>query len=96
MVHFIKKNLWFLETAYALLEGDELTDVERSQQQLDEGGKPEDRKPDHDSEPEREQEQVPAVSERVYEDEDEGSVPFVKVFNRGSAATHCEMLKLNA
>jgi len=28
VVHFIKKNMWFLETALALLEGDELSGAE--------------------------------------------------------------------
>lgn len=28
-VHFIKKNMWFLETALALLEGEEVSEVER-------------------------------------------------------------------
>lgn len=31
VVHFIKKNPWFLETALALLEGDEETARERAQ-----------------------------------------------------------------
>lgn len=31
VVHFIKKNLWFLETALALLDGDELSEAERYQ-----------------------------------------------------------------
>lgn len=31
MVHFIKKNPWFLETALALLEGDEETAREKAQ-----------------------------------------------------------------
>lgn len=74
MVHFIKKNLWFLETAYALLEGDELTDVERNQRQLDENNKPENRKPESESEPEV---QVPEVVERVSEDEDEVPEPSI-------------------
>ena len=29
VVHFIKKNMWFLETAAAFLLGDEVTDAER-------------------------------------------------------------------
>ena len=29
VVHFIKKNMWYLETALALLEGDEETEHER-------------------------------------------------------------------
>lgn len=29
VVHFIKKNMWYLETALALLEGDDETEVER-------------------------------------------------------------------
>ncbi|KAJ7225538.1 glycosyltransferase family 31 protein [Mycena pura] len=33
VVHFIKKNMWFLETALALLEGDEITDAEDLAQQ---------------------------------------------------------------
>lgn len=28
-VHYIKKNMWFLETALALLEGEEVSEVER-------------------------------------------------------------------
>lgn len=28
VVHFLKKNMWFLETALALLEGDELSGAE--------------------------------------------------------------------
>lgn len=31
VVHFIKKNFWFLETALALLEGDELSEAEKFQ-----------------------------------------------------------------
>ncbi|KAF7339491.1 Glycosyltransferase family 31 protein [Mycena sanguinolenta] len=31
VVHFIKKNMWYLETALALLEGDELTGTEEQQ-----------------------------------------------------------------
>lgn len=30
VVHYIKKNMWFLETAVAFLEGDEVTEAERS------------------------------------------------------------------
>ena len=29
MVHFIKKNLWYLETALALLEGEEQSESEK-------------------------------------------------------------------
>jgi len=29
VVHFIKKNMWYLETALALLEGDELSESEK-------------------------------------------------------------------
>jgi hypothetical protein len=29
VVHFIKKNMWFLETAIALLEGEELSESEK-------------------------------------------------------------------
>ena len=29
VVHFIKKNMWYLETALALLEGEELSEAER-------------------------------------------------------------------
>lgn len=78
VVHFIKKNLWFLETAYALLEGDELTDVERSQRQLDETSQPENResRPESEPEPERDserEEQVPEVVERLHQGRNEGS-----------------------
>lgn len=31
VVHFIKKNVWFLETALALLEGDEHSEAEQFQ-----------------------------------------------------------------
>jgi hypothetical protein len=31
VVHFIKKNMWFLETAMALLEGEELSESEKFQ-----------------------------------------------------------------
>lgn len=31
VVHFIKKNLWYLETALALLEGEELSESEKFQ-----------------------------------------------------------------
>jgi hypothetical protein len=31
VVHFIKKNMWFLETAMALLEGDEYSESEMYQ-----------------------------------------------------------------
>jgi hypothetical protein len=31
VVHFIKKNMWFLETALALLEGEELSESEKFQ-----------------------------------------------------------------
>ncbi|KAI0932154.1 hypothetical protein AcW2_000853 [Taiwanofungus camphoratus] len=34
VVHFIKKNMWFLETAAALLLGEEVTEEERRPQQL--------------------------------------------------------------
>jgi hypothetical protein len=30
-VHFIKKHMWFLETALALLEGDEVTEYEHAE-----------------------------------------------------------------
>ncbi|KAG7450544.1 uncharacterized protein BT62DRAFT_943447 [Guyanagaster necrorhizus] len=33
VVHFIKKNMWFLETALALLDGEEYSESERYQQQ---------------------------------------------------------------
>ena len=29
VVHFIKKNMWFLETAMAMLEGEDVTENER-------------------------------------------------------------------
>ncbi len=32
VVHFIKKNMWFLETALALLDGEEYSESERYQQ----------------------------------------------------------------
>ncbi|KAH9944340.1 uncharacterized protein BXZ73DRAFT_39264 [Epithele typhae] len=35
VVHFIKKNMWFLETAAALLRGDDVTELERSLGRLD-------------------------------------------------------------
>lgn len=38
VVHFIKKNAWFLETALALLEGDERTSYETSE--LSDGSAP--------------------------------------------------------
>ena len=28
-MHFIKKNMWFLETALAMLEGDDVTEAEK-------------------------------------------------------------------
>jgi hypothetical protein len=31
VVHFIKKNMWYLETALALLEGEELSESEKFQ-----------------------------------------------------------------
>ena len=31
VVHFIKKNMWYLETALALLEGEELSESEQFQ-----------------------------------------------------------------
>ncbi|CAL1695729.1 unnamed protein product [Somion occarium] len=34
-VHFIKKNMWFLEAALALLEGEDITEVERSHAEED-------------------------------------------------------------
>ncbi|KAG6814053.1 hypothetical protein H0H92_003100 [Tricholoma furcatifolium] len=33
VVHFIKKNIWYLETALALLEGEELSEIEKFQSQ---------------------------------------------------------------
>lgn len=33
VVHFIKKNMWFLETALALLEGEEETELDRQRKQ---------------------------------------------------------------
>jgi len=33
VVHFIKKNMWFLETAMALLEGDEYSEAEKFQRE---------------------------------------------------------------
>ena len=39
VVHYIKKNMWFLETAMAFLEGDDVTDAERSQTDLPEATK---------------------------------------------------------
>lgn len=33
VVHFIKKNMWFLEAALALLEGDEETELDKSRHQ---------------------------------------------------------------
>jgi hypothetical protein len=33
VVHFIKKNMWYLETALALLEGEEYSESERYHQQ---------------------------------------------------------------
>lgn len=33
VVHFIKKNMWFLETALALLEGEEYSEFEKHPQQ---------------------------------------------------------------
>ena len=33
VVHFIKKNMWFLETAAALLHGDNVTPLERALEQ---------------------------------------------------------------
>lgn len=35
VVHYIKKNMWFLETALAFLEGDEMTEAERSHAEQD-------------------------------------------------------------
>lgn len=32
VVHFIKKHMWFLEAALALLEGDEVTEFERAEE----------------------------------------------------------------
>lgn len=58
MVHFIKKHLWFLEAAYALLEGDELTEMERSQLAVPEMSQGLPLEEHHE-----------AVAERVYEDE---------------------------
>ena len=55
VVHFIKKNMWFLETAAALLQGDDMTPLERA---LDES---------HDQEQEEEQ---PDPSESAGGDED--------------------------
>ncbi|KAJ3497877.1 hypothetical protein NMY22_g19656 [Coprinellus aureogranulatus] len=42
VVHFIKKNMWYLETALALLEGEELSEVEMmiANEELGVGGKP--------------------------------------------------------
>lgn len=38
VVHFIKKNMWYLETALALLEGEEQSESERYQSsRADEG-----------------------------------------------------------
>ena len=34
MVHFIKKNMWFLETAMALLEGEQYSESERYSRRL--------------------------------------------------------------
>lgn len=31
VVHYIKKNMWFLETAMAFLEGDDVTEMEKHQ-----------------------------------------------------------------
>jgi hypothetical protein len=36
VVHFIKKNMWFLETAMALLEGEQYSESERYSRQLPE------------------------------------------------------------
>jgi hypothetical protein len=36
VVHFIKKNMWFLETALALLEGEEYSEAEKFQVARDE------------------------------------------------------------
>lgn len=38
VVHFIKKNMWYLETALALLEGEELSEVEMMMLNEAEGG----------------------------------------------------------
>lgn len=38
VVHFIKKHAWYLETALALLDGEEVTDFERSQQDDEDDG----------------------------------------------------------
>jgi len=35
VVHFIKRNEWFLETALALLEGEDVVEDERRRQNLD-------------------------------------------------------------
>lgn len=37
-VHFIKKHMWFLETALALLEGDERSEHEMFEEHEGEGG----------------------------------------------------------
>ena len=31
-MHFIKKNMWFLETALAMLEGDDVTEAEKEKE----------------------------------------------------------------
>jgi hypothetical protein len=36
VVHFIKKNMWFLETAMALLEGEQYSESERYSRRLPE------------------------------------------------------------
>jgi len=33
VVHFIKKNMWYLETALALLEGEEFSEAEKYESQ---------------------------------------------------------------
>ena len=35
VVHYIKKNMWYLETALALLEGEELSEVEKYEPPVD-------------------------------------------------------------
>lgn len=37
MVHFIKKHMWFLETALAFLEADNFSEVELDRLNTDEG-----------------------------------------------------------
>ncbi|KAK0208236.1 glycosyltransferase family 31 protein [Desarmillaria ectypa] len=40
VVHFIKKNMWFLETALALLDGEDYSESEKYQQRESERGQP--------------------------------------------------------